>query len=85
MFYTCTSLIKAPDLLAATLVSNCYMNMFTNCTNLSSIKCLGYNPNAGAYQWVRGVSATGTFTKKAGVSWPTGNNGIPNGWTVVEV
>lgn len=32
-----------------------------------------------------GVSPTGTFVKKAGVDWPTGNSGIPSGWTVVEV
>lgn len=30
-------------------------------------------------------TATGTFTKAAGVTWPIGINGIPTGWTVVEV
>jgi hypothetical protein len=34
---------------------------------------------------VKSVASTGTFTKASGVtSWPTGNNGIPEGWTVNE-
>ena len=35
--------------------------------------------------WVSSVSATGTFTKPAGTSIPTGTSGIPSGWTVVDV
>ena len=87
MFYGCTSLTTAPQLPATTLSDGCYGGMFKGCRNLNSITCLaesgigGYNTSI----WVDGVSATGTFIKKAGVSWPTGDDGIPSGWTVVEV
>ena len=33
--------------------------------------------------WVNGVASTGTFVKNSAASWDvTGNNGVPNGWTV---
>lgn len=35
MFINCTSLTKAPDLLATKLSMNCYNNMFNNCTSLT--------------------------------------------------
>lgn len=87
MFRSC-KLTTAPDLPAATLVSGCYRYMFNNCNYLTSVKCLatsGIN-NDNLYGWLDGgVGSTGTFYKKAGVNWPTGTNGIPNGWSVVEV
>ena len=86
MFARCTSLTKAPVLKAETLVDNCYNAMFNGCsalnditmlaTEITAIDCLNY--------WVYNVSATGTFTKAAGVTWPTGDSGIPSGWTVNE-
>lgn len=89
MFYGCTSLTTAPVLPAPTLPENglCYAEMFKNCTNLSYIKCLAEgntNFRLEAQNWVNGVSATGTFVKKTGVTWPTGDSGIPSGWTVIE-
>lgn len=86
MFYGCTSLTNAPEL-PTTLVANKseYQEMFRNCPLISEIRCLTSNPGNGYSQWVDGVSTTGTFYKKAGVTWPTGTNGIPEGWTVVEV
>ena len=37
MFYSCTSLVKAPTILpATTLVKNCYSRMFNNCKALTS-------------------------------------------------
>lgn len=96
MFYNCTSLEKAPDLLATTLAMDCYYNMFFGCTNLNYIKCLAtsieyvdeYDPestNVCTYSWLSGVSQSGTFVKNANMNdWPTGNNGIPSGWTVVD-
>ena len=36
--------------------------------------------------WLHNVSPTGTFTKKATMTlFPEGANGIPSGWTVVNV
>lgn len=90
MFNGCRNLTTAPDLPASSMVGWCYSNMFKGCTNLNHIKCLAtdfsvpqswMNPTA---DWLNGVSATGTFIKAAGVSWETGVNGIPSGWTVQE-
>ena len=88
MFYSCTSLTTITELPAATLLSNCYQGMFKNCSKINTIKCLattGINWGSSTKEWVSGVAATGTFYKKAGISWPTGVNGIPSGWTVIEV
>ena len=88
MFYGCTALINAPHLLATTLVATCYFGMFNGCTLLNEVTCLatsGINTNGSTFNWLYGVSSTGTFTKAAGVTWPTGTSGIPSGWTVVEV
>ena len=87
MFYDCTSLTTAPDLLAPVLASNSYSDMFRGCTSLNSIKCLATDRSATncTNRWVEGVSATGTFTKTSTTSWSTGNNGIPSGWTVINV
>lgn len=87
-FYGCTSLSQAPALLATTLVDSCYSYMFYGCTSLTEIVCQatsGINESSSTNSWLSGVSSTGTFYKKAGVTWPTGANGIPTGWTVVEV
>lgn len=85
MFTGCSNLTIAPELPAATLTFYCYNNLFTNCLKLNFIKCLVENPSSSnVLNWVYRVSITGTFIKKAGVEWPTGYNGIPEGWTVVE-
>lgn len=87
MFFGCTSLTTAPALLATTLGHHCYSGMFNGCTSLSSVKCLATDISAVGCtsDWLKGVSATGTFTKAAGMTgWPTGDSGIPSGWTVEE-
>ena len=86
MFQGCTSLTTAPEMSATTLAGYSFYNMLRDCTSLSYIKCLATNPNSSnCYYWVNNVSATGTFVKKAGVTWPTGKSGIPTGWTVEEI
>lgn len=85
MFQGCTSLTTAPELPATVLQSYCYNYMFDGCTNLNYVKCLaqsGFNNTAAIGNWLRNTSPTGTFVKKAGVTWPSG---IPSGWTVEEV
>ena len=87
MFQGCSSLTTAPDLLATTLANQCYSNMFTVCRKLNYIKCLATDISANnyTYNWVNGVSSTGTFVKNPNAtSWTTGTNGIPNGWTVQD-
>ena len=87
MFGGCTSLTVAPELPATTLTQECYGYMFYGCTSLNYIKCLATDVSAKSYTigWVEGVSSTGTFVKASSMtSWPTGVDGIPEGWTVVN-
>lgn len=91
MFQGCTSLTTAPELKVTTISSfgrtNTYESMFIGCTNLNYVKCLlsdTYTANNTTTNWLSGVSPTGTFVKKAGVTWPSGASGIPSGWTVIE-
>ena len=85
MFIRCTSLTTAPELPATTLANYCYESIFDGCRSLNYIKCLATDisaTNCTSY-WVDGVASTGTFIKASSMtSWPTGNNGIPTGWTV---
>ena len=88
MFQGCTSLTTAPELPATTLENNCYWGMFSGSTGINYIKCLatsGINTNNSTTNWVSSVASTGTFIKDSTMtSWPTGSNGIPEGWTVVN-
>ncbi len=87
MFSGCTRLTKAPELPAQTLAVYCYANMFFGCTSLNSATMMATDISANGCltDWMKGVSATGTFTKAAEMtSLPEGNSGIPSGWTVVN-
>lgn len=90
-----TAITSAPELPAETLVSFCYRYMFFGCTKLTYIKCLASNPNptdkdtnpyTPNFVGGSGMSATGTFVKKRGVTtWAIDSiHGIPSGWTVEE-
>lgn len=86
MFYGCTSLTEAPDLPAMVLVEDCYSYMFFGCSSLRSVTCLAVNPSSNStYFWTFEIPYYGTFTKRKGINWPIGDNGIPSGWTVVEL
>lgn len=78
--------IKAPLLPAPILTQGCYYEMFTS--GINYIKCLATDLTAEncLTNWLttKFYPPTGTFVKKAGVNWPTGANGIPSGWTVIE-
>ena len=87
MFMDCTSITEAPELKVSILIENCYRSMFKGCTSLSSVTCLATDVSGEwcLYNWLDGVSATGTFVKHPNMSsWPSGHNGIPTGWTVVD-
>lgn len=86
MFASCSNITNSPVLPATTLIEACYFKMFRGCTNLNEITCLATNTNLlYTYEWLKGVSSTGTFIKNPSMtSWPTGDNGIPSGWTVVD-
>lgn len=87
MFGNSTSLVNAPKLPAPILVNECYYGMFDGCSSLNNITCLAEDISANncTYHWVNEVSAAGTFTKKAGVTWVTNNSGIPKNWTIRNV
>lgn len=85
MFHSCSNLIVAPELPATTLADSCYGGMFYGCTSLNHIKCLATDISAFncTGNWVGNVASTGTFVKAASMNdWTTGNNGIPNNWTI---
>lgn len=87
MFSQCTSLTTAPELPATTLADYCYCGMFSYCTKLNYIKMLATNISAAncLFNWVNGVASSGTFVKHPNMnSLPTGIDGIPEGWTVVN-
>lgn len=87
MFDACTSLETAPELPATTLAQECYREMFMGCTSLNYIKMLATDISASdcLRDWVYSVPSGGTFVKSASMTTlPTGNDGIPNGWTVQD-
>ena len=85
MFYGCTSLTTAPQLPATTLADGCYIQMFQQCSSLNYIKvgATAWNTSS-TVGWVLGVSASGTFVKPTDTEIPSGGDGIPNGWSVVN-
>ena len=89
MFIGCSSLTAAPDLPAQTLASSCYRQMFNNCSNLASVKCLATNPGTYNQTWLNGAGSQVTGDKivytVSTADWSEGNNGIPSGWTRVNI
>lgn len=87
MFNYCTALETSSTLPASTLTKSCYYSMFYGCTSLTYIKILATNISANRCLdgWVGDVAASGTFVKKSSTSFPSGENGIPEGWTVENV
>jgi len=85
MFRYCSHLTTAPVLPAGTLPEGCYYNMFYNCYRLNEVVCLATRRDYSSTDyWLYNVAGSGTFTKKSGTAWPTGESGIPNGWTVID-
>jgi hypothetical protein len=87
MFYYCSGLLEIPNLPAKVLQAQCYKSMFYGCSKLNYIKMLATDISASncLTSWVYNVSSTGTFVKASEMtSLPTGSNGIPSGWTVVN-
>lgn len=85
MFSNCSNIEYAPRLMNITLATRCYYRMFDGCSKLRYINSYATDISASycTYQWVRGVAESGIFVKDSKMSsWTTGDNGIPNGWTV---
>ena len=62
--------------------------MFKRCSNLNYVKAsFVTDPNSklsrDLFDWLDGVSYTGTFVKNAAAKWDVrGSSGIPEGWTI---
>ena len=88
MFEGCNKITKAPDILISSLGGSSFhrvYHMFYGCTNLGYVKCLATEKtNNTLFEWLSGVSATGTFVKARGTTYKSGASGIPSGWTVIE-
>ena len=87
MYAGCTSLINAPEITATSFEYGACGYMYAGCTSLQYIKCLATNilESNCTEHWVQNVSLVGTFVKNPLMSsWPSGDSGIPSGWTVVD-
>lgn len=86
MFSGCYSLTTVPAILATTLKSFSCSGMLGYCGKLNYIKCLATEIEKNSTgSWVSGIASTGTFVKAASMNdWPTGANGIPEGWTIID-
>lgn len=86
MFRNCSNLEEV-ELLAETLDSYCYQRMFSSCSKLKkvTIRATDISANSCLSNWMSSVPAGGTFKCIQGVEYPTGNSGVPNGWTVEYV
>ena len=79
-----TNIEVSPVLPDARLEPECYRGMFFNCTSLKKIisNITTYsNTNNEFLVWVRNVYQTGDFYNLGRAQFPTGDNGIPTGWT----
>ena len=84
MFSGCLLLTGGPDLWAASLPAGCYARMFQGCLVLSDITCRAteFLSDTCTEDWLDGVAENGIFHCAAGVQWPSGPSGIPEGWEV---
>ena len=89
----CSALTASPVLPAETLVQRCYYRMFYQCSKLATVTCLATSgigqSNSSTTNWLHraGTEVQGAKTvyTVGTAEWPTGNNGIPSGWTRVNV
>ena len=91
MFQYCTGLTASsflPEVVfPQTPYPNSFSSMFNMCNRLSTVTCLatsGIGDASNTNLWLTGVAANGTFYKHPNATWPSGNNGIPSGWTVQD-
>ena len=84
MFRHCTSLTKAPELPATTLVDCCYAYMFNGCSNLAYIKVAltNWGNELTTFFWVENVAKNGTFICPEELRLIYDDNFIPGGWDV---
>ena len=87
MFAGCTALTVAPVLPADELADYCYYEMFAGCTALNAITVGFRDWAADRYatsDWVKNVSPEGTFVCPDALAVLSGNDLIPDGWSVQD-
>lgn len=87
MYQGCTNLEKAPILYISSLsnIAGCFWEMFDGCSKINEITVYAENwDEAFCENWLRGVSATGTFYNMKSANIPVSIGGIPEGWTEVS-
>ena len=87
MFGDCFSLTSSPVIQLESLASGSCYQMLQYCSGLTEITCLaqsGIDQYDSTTNWVQQVASTGTFYKHPNATWPSGNNGVPNRWTVQD-
>lgn len=86
LFYGCSKLTIAPELIAKIVKNGGYANLFRKCSSIKYVKCLLEEVSESVLnRWLSETNSTGTIVKKRGVEYPIGESGIPSGWTVEEI
>lgn len=82
MFKGCTKLVSSPSLPATSLEPGCYATMFHNCFSLTRIEVsfTHWGDYSCTYNWVCGITGSGTFDRPAELPPVFGVNAIPEGW-----
>ena len=75
------------ELKIGTLVNGCYSHLFYQCRKINNVKLLATDVSATncLQNWLYGVATGGTLTATAGLNLPTGVNGVPTSWTLIEI
>lgn len=91
MFLRCSALETAPVIRCTKSGFASFSNMFNGCSRIREIEIHveDWSTRAGyetAKNWTIGVAANGTFKKnRLNTNIPRGVDGIPDGWTVVDL
>ena len=88
MFSGCTSLTSSPTIMGSFFYQDQAESMFNGCSSLNYVKYVGTNQGPEdfyTYNWLEGVSPTGTFVTLTGHTYPRTSSGIPAGWTIEYV
>lgn len=82
----CNSLLYLPGDVQLEFDTDDYSDMFNGCTSLNQITAHNYYEHGipNLTNWVKNVANIGVFIKNSRLKLPTGVNGIPAGWIVVE-
>lgn len=91
MFEYCTALKQSPVLPAKSVPVMGYAYMFRNCSSLQQIECHAIEvedeniSTGGTLHWVEGVATSGDFRGTGTFRGWWNDNGIPSGWTFIEI